>query len=199
MKLSLAWGRLGVTATNLHYRREFPSLSNSSQLSNAGQSTMWSTSASRSVGGHVQRSQGTPIPSSQQSQQDDFFSATSRLPSSNQGSFRFGSQASMSQSSQTQASNVDDFPPLSRNGNGEIGQDRATSLMSTLGFGGQGGLSVGSNQSSRAGNGLLNALNSRSSDGREVRSPTSGKICTVSPQPHFDVLTLRCRIASPGC
>jgi CCR4-NOT transcription complex subunit 2 len=145
------------------YDREFPSLSNNSQISSSGQASMWSMAGSRNTGVPVQRNQGTPQATAQQNDQNDFFSASSRI-ASNQGSFRFGSQASANQSSQVQAGAPDDFPPLNRNGNGDIGQDRGASLMSTIGFGAQG---------SRAGNGLLNALsaNSRSS---EVRSPTSG-------------------------
>jgi len=121
------------------------------------------------MGGPIQRSQ--PTPHAQQSQQEDFFSS-SRM-SSNQGTFRFGNQSNISQSSQPQPSSIDDFPPLNnslRNGDGEAVQERGSTLMSTLGFGAQGNATGGPLQGTRAGNGLLNALsaNSRTSD---VRSP----------------------------
>jgi len=105
--------------------------------------------------------------SSQQSQQDDFFTAA-RL-SSTQGSFRFGSQANVTPSSQAQSSAAEEFPPLNRNVNGEIGgSDRGASLMSGLAFGSQAAAST--IHSSRAGNGLLNALSARAS---ETRSPST--------------------------
>lgn len=102
-----------------------------------------------------------------QAQQDDLFSPSSRLPSS-QNSFRFGSQASIGQAQQPQPSGGDEFPPLNRNGNGEIGQDRVASLMSGLSMGSQG--QVASTQARGSGNGLLNAVtaNTRAS---EARSP----------------------------
>ncbi|KAI0403915.1 hypothetical protein F4802DRAFT_569049 [Xylaria palmicola] len=148
---------------------EFPSLSNNSQLSTGNPSSLWAGN-SRPMGGNVQRNQ--PTPHSQQNQQDDFFSSSSRL-NTNQAAFRFGNQSAMSQSSQPQASSIDDFPPLNnslRNGDGEMSQERGSTLMSTLGFGAQGNAAGGSLQGTRAGNGLLNALsaNSRTSD---VRSP----------------------------
>ncbi|KAI1505303.1 CobW/HypB/UreG, nucleotide-binding domain-containing protein [Biscogniauxia marginata] len=160
---------------------EFPSLSTNSQLPSAN-SSLWSTGSSRNMSGAMQRNQPTPI-SSQQGQQDDFFSPPSRL-SSNQGPFRFGSQNNMPQSSQPQPNSIDEFPPLNtnlRNGSGEIGQERGSSLMSTLNFGGQGNATPGL-QGSRSGNGLLNALsaNTRSTD---VRSPdTSAAPAMPRPQ-----------------
>lgn len=121
----------------------------------------------------IQRNQGTPL--SQQGQEDIF--SSSRL-GSNQGSFRFGgSQGSVGQpSQQPQPSSIDDFPPLNnnnnsgfRNGNGDIGQERGSNLMSTLGFGATTSPAPGM-QGSRAGNGLLNALSENSRSG-QVRSP----------------------------
>ncbi|KAH7149953.1 hypothetical protein B0J13DRAFT_279327 [Dactylonectria estremocensis] len=147
---------------------EFPSLSNNSQLSNASQASMWSGTGSRNLGGSIQRNQPTPL-SSQQGGQDDLFSPNSSRMPPVQGSFRFGSQASMSgQSSQPQSTSIDDFPPLSRTANGEIGSERGANLMTSLGFGPQAG-APGPVQNNR-GNGLLNALsaNSRAS---EIRSP----------------------------
>ncbi|KAI1818027.1 hypothetical protein GGS20DRAFT_530695 [Poronia punctata] len=147
---------------------EFPSLSNNPQLSGGNPSSLWAGS-SRPMGGPIQRNQ--PTPHAQQSQQDDFFS--SARMNANQGAFRFGGQAGMSQSTQPQPSSIDDFPPLNnslRNGDGEVVQDRGSSLMSTLGFGAQGNATGAQLPGTRAGNGLLNALsaNSRATD---VRSP----------------------------
>ncbi|GAP82456.1 putative NOT2 NOT3 NOT5 family protein [Rosellinia necatrix] len=144
---------------------EFPSLSNNSQLPSGNASSLWA-GGSRPMSGAIQRNQ--PTPHSQQSQQDDFFSSSSRI-STTQGAFRFGTQASMPQSSQPQPSSIDEFPPLNnslRNGEADIGQERGSTLMSTLGFGAQGSTAGGSLQGTRAGNGLLNALsaNSRSTD-----------------------------------
>ncbi|KAI1430560.1 hypothetical protein GGR50DRAFT_684458 [Xylaria sp. CBS 124048] len=148
---------------------EFPSLSNNSPLSSGNPSSMWA-GGSRPMGGNIQRNQPTPL--SQQSQQDDFFSA-SRM-NTNQAAFRFGNQAAMSQP-QPQPNSIDDFPPLNnglRSAEGEIGQERGSTLMSTLGFGAPGNTASthGALQGTRAGNGLLNALsaNSRTTD---VRSP----------------------------
>jgi len=138
---------------------------------------MWS-SGSRNVGGPLQRNQGTPLPP-QASQQDDIFSAVSRMPSSAQGSFRFGGQGGPSQVSQSQANPADEFPPLSRNTNGDIGQERGVNMMSTLAFGAQGARSASAMQTNRVGNGLLNAL-SANSRAPEVRSPTTGSHITSS-------------------
>lgn len=115
---------------------------------------MWSTGA-RNLGA-VHRGPSTPL--SQQGQQDDFFSSRQQ---SAQGAFRFGNQGNSGQTSQTPSSVTDDFPPLNRNANGEIGG------MPGLGFG-----STPSIHPNRTNNSLLNALtgNTRSTDGR---SPTA--------------------------
>ncbi|KAI1386345.1 uncharacterized protein F4822DRAFT_409708 [Hypoxylon trugodes] len=161
---------------------EFPSLSNNSQLPSANASSLWSTAGSRGMGGTIQRNQ-QPTPLSQHTQQDDFF-APSRM-NSGQGQYRFGSQSNVTQSSQPQPNSIDDFPPLNnnnlRNGNGEIGQERSSNLMSTLGFSTQGGAAPGSMQGPRSGNGLLNALsaNTRTSD---VRSPEGSTTTGASRQ-----------------
>lgn len=97
------------------------------------------------------------------------FSPVGRL-SSSQNSFRFGSQASIGQPPQPQPSGGDEYPPLNRNGNGEIGQERSANLMAGLGFGAQ----APGGQANRSGNGLLNAVtaNTRTS---EVRSPVGAR------------------------
>lgn len=143
-------------------------MSNNSQLPNANQPSMWSTAGSRNLSGPVQRNQPTPV-SSQQPGQDDLFSASSsRMPSA-QGSFRFGTQGNIQPPSQVPPTTVDEFPPLNRSANGEIGSERGASLMSSLGFGPPGGSSAAPLQPNR-GNGLLNAL-SANSRANEVRSP----------------------------
>lgn len=114
------------------------------------------------------------------------FGSAARLQSS-QGAFRFGGQASMGQASfgqsnigqpapSSQPGAVDDFPPLNRTANGEMGQDRTASLMSSLGYGSQALTTSPNPQGGRSmDNGLLNALSansgSRVSSGSEVRSP----------------------------
>ncbi|KAK0629880.1 hypothetical protein B0T17DRAFT_506397 [Bombardia bombarda] len=142
---------------------EFPSLSNNSQLAGAGQSTMWSSSGSRTIGGASQRGAGTPL-SSQQPQQDDIF-PTSRLQSA-QGTFRFGNQGTATPPSQAQPNVTDDFPPLNRSATAE---ERGAHFMSTLGFGSTTTMNPNPN---RAGNGLLNAL-SANTRAAEARSPTT--------------------------
>ncbi|KAI9171162.1 Cobalamin (vitamin B12) biosynthesis CobW-like protein [Paramyrothecium foliicola] len=150
---------------------EFPSLSNNAQLSSANPASMWSTAGSRPLGAPVQRNQQTPV-SSQQGAQDDLFGGGQPRIASAQGAFRFGNQANMTQTSQVQPSSIDDFPPLNRTANGEIGSERGASLMSTLGFGAQPSASTGANPTNR-GNGLLNAL-SATSRANEGRSPPGG-------------------------
>ncbi|KAJ2905483.1 hypothetical protein MKZ38_005359 [Zalerion maritima] len=124
---------------------DFPSLSNTQQLPTPVQQTsLWGT------GTRVQRPQDEQMP----------FPASSRLPSSAQSSFRFGSQS-------------DDFPPLSRNANGDIGQERASNLMSFLG-----NQSASSGPSMRTGNGLLNALSASSSRVQE-ETPAPSKLGAI--------------------
>lgn len=127
---------------------------------------MWGGQAARNLSGPP-RNPSTSIP--QQAQQDDLFSPVSRI--SSQNSFRFGSQASIGPSQQPpQPSGGEEFPPLNRNGNGEIGQERRESLMAGLGFGPQGTVASPSAQASRSGNSLLNAVTA-SARTSEVRSP----------------------------
>lgn len=146
--------------------REFPSLSNSAQLNTSSQTSMWSTQASRNIGGGAHRGPGTPL-ASQQSQQEDIFA--SRL-SSAQGSFRFGNQGAASQPNQGPP---DDFPPLNRNANGDLGgQDRPANSMSTFGFGSPAAGS-GSSMLNRSGNGLLNAISANAPRPAETMSPTA--------------------------
>lgn len=150
---------------------DFPSLNNNPQMSGApaNQPSMWGGQAARNLGG-PQRNPSASIPPP--SQQDDPFSPVSRL-STSQNSFRFGSQASMSQQQPPQPTGGEEFPPLARNGNGEIGQERNASLVSAMGgmsFASQGGVGSSSTQAGRSGNGLLNAVTAQARTA-ETRSP----------------------------
>lgn len=146
-------------------------------MSGAAQPSMWGGQAARNMSGPA-RNPSVSIP--QQGQQDDLFSPVSRM-SFSQNSFRFGSQGSIGQSQQPQqqqqhqANSGEEFPPLNRNNNGEIGQERNANLMAGLGgFGAQSNVASPSAQANRSGNGLLNAVtaNARTS---EVHSPV-GKL-----------------------
>ncbi|PTB80355.1 cobW-domain-containing protein [Trichoderma longibrachiatum ATCC 18648] len=144
---------------------EFPSLSNNSQIPSTTQGSMWSTAgSSRTISGPVQRNQPAPGPSQQGGQDDLFGPPSSRMQQSNQGPFRFGPQPT-----QVQPNSVDDFPPLNRTANGEIGSERGTNLMSSLGFNPQNPASSGPMQNN-GGNGLLNALTA-TNRANEARSP----------------------------
>ncbi|CAG8949256.1 hypothetical protein HYFRA_00004881 [Hymenoscyphus fraxineus] len=148
---------------------EFPSLSNNQ--TQPSQST-WAATGNRNLGPSAnlrmqpsalssqqqQQQQMNTQQQTQQQQQDDLFNSSSQLPS-NQGGFRFGNQNAVGQTSQPNT--ADEFPPLNRNANGEIGQDRGSNLIPNVGFGAPAnGLGFGSAnppQPSRN-NGLLNAL-----------------------------------------
>jgi len=143
-------------------------LGNNAQMGSASQASLWSSAGSRGLGAPLPRAQNAAL-SSQSPQSDDIFSnAPSRLGASSQSSFRFGNQGNVGQASQASAGSSDDFPPLSRAGNGEISQDRGAAMLSNLGFGSQGGTPGPSLPANRANNGLLNALsaNSRSAETR---------------------------------
>lgn len=126
----------------------------------------------------MQRQQSTPL----SQQREDMFSASSGRVPSGQNVFRFGNQSNLggAQPSQAQSSSADDFPPLNRGG-GDMSQERAASLMSALGFGGQSNPSA-AGQNSRTENGLLNAL-SANRGGPDTRS-TNGMLddATFLPQ-----------------
>jgi hypothetical protein len=138
---------------------------------------MWGAQGPRSLGAAaVHRGAPTPV-SAQQAQQDDLFS--SRLTGAQAG-MRFGNQGSVAQA-HGQVPVPDDFPPLNRATNGDVGgQERG--VMSNIGFGAQ-NVAPGSGVQNRANNGLLNALSatSRAGDTRpqaaiarpqDARSPT---------------------------
>lgn len=160
---------------------EFPSLSTNPQHHNANTApSLWAMSSTRSLASAgSQRSQQQSILTPQQQnqaqqqtqqQQDDLFSTSSQL-SNSQAAFRFGGQNAVGQLSQAQNNATDEFPPLNRNVNGDIGQDRTPGLLKTSGFGSQTtasqfGSSLASSQGAHS-NGLLNALSS------SVRAPSN--------------------------
>ncbi|KAI3397768.1 hypothetical protein diail_10421 [Diaporthe ilicicola] len=170
----LSWSeRVSGVRSSASAQGEFPQLSNNAPFAGTANQGLWAGQAARNLGGPGAgpRTPASAMPQAQ-AQQDDLFSPASRLPSS-QNSFRFGSQASISQAQQQpqpSGSGGDEFPPLNRNGNGEIGQDRVASIMSGLNLGSQGPGAPSSTQARGSGNGLLNAVtaNSRAS---EARSP----------------------------
>ncbi|KAK4197220.1 putative general negative regulator of transcription subunit [Triangularia verruculosa] len=144
---------------------EFPSLSNAAP-NQSTQASMWAQQPSRNIGGGAHRGPQTPL--SAHPGQDDLF-APSRLATA-QSSFRFGNQGAVNQA--PQGGQADEFPPLNRPTNGEIGQERGSGLMSNIGFGQASAPSGGALLTNRAGNGLLNALSATSRTG-DVISPTS--------------------------
>ncbi|KAL2061738.1 hypothetical protein VTL71DRAFT_7116 [Oculimacula yallundae] len=171
---------------------EFPSLSNNQPQPSQ---SAWAAAGARTLGPstNMRLQQQAGLSSQQQlnnqqqtqQQQEDLFSSSSQLPSS-QGGFRFGSQNAVGQS--VQSNPVDDFPPLNRNANGEIGQDRSSSIIPNVGFGAQSnGMGFGQanpSQTSRS-NGLLNALSgsNRVTPGNRVASPGSISGLSVSRSP----------------
>lgn len=105
--------------------------------------------------------------------QEEIFTTSSQF-SNNQSGFRFGNQNAVGQTAQPNS--VDEFPPLSRNSNGDITQDRSPNLIQNLGFGSQSnGVDFGSsNTPQNRHNGLLNALSGSSRiPGNRVASPTA--------------------------
>lgn len=138
---------------------EFPSLSGAQrpQYQNPGQA-VWANANQRAT-------QHTPVqrpqqqqpsdlqistqqqqqqPPSQQSQEqaqlttEDIFSSGSQF-SNGLDDYRNGGQGGVGQlsgSSQPQTGSIDEFPPLGRNDNGDIGHDRRGSLMQNAAFGG---------------------------------------------------------------
>ncbi|KAH8789506.1 hypothetical protein F5882DRAFT_325077 [Hyaloscypha sp. PMI_1271] len=172
---------------------EFPSLSNNQPQ--PSQST-WAASGARGLGPSASmrlQQQQPPLSSQQQinaqqqaqQQHDDLFSSSSQLPSS-QGGFRFGAQNAVGQTSQPNP--VDEFPPLNRNANGEIGQDRGSNLIQNVGFGAQSnGLGFGSSNPPQPprNNGLLNVLSgsSRVPSANRGASPANMPAVTNSRSP----------------
>ena len=133
---------------------EFPSLSGAPQphYHNAGQA-VWANANQRAVQHTpVQRPQQqlqVSVQSSNQQQQhthqgqdtaqrgtEDLFTASSQF-TSGLDDYRNGGHGGLGQlsgTSQPQTGNIDEFPPLARNGTDETGQDRRGSLMQNAAF-----------------------------------------------------------------
>lgn len=178
--------------------REFPSLSNTpSQQTQASNSagSLWAGPNARigqaavprpqqqPLGNHApallaQQQQQSQAQQQTQQQQDDLFMSSSQL-SNGQGAFRFGGQSAVGQATQTaqsQNGGADEFPPLSRNTNGDLGHDRSGAQNSA--FGNAQGTSAfasetGSAQALRGGHLNSLAAGQRVASGGRVASPTS--------------------------
>lgn len=107
--------------------------------------SMWTTAGVRNSGqgaapGFGSQSSMASHPQTQASQQqsqlqrDDLFASSSQLPDTQSG-HRFNGQHSAI--GQTQSNGADDFPPLARNLNGNIGQDRGSTMLQSFGNGHQ--------------------------------------------------------------
>jgi CCR4-NOT transcription complex subunit 2 len=165
-----------MNPTDMFSHSEFPSLSNNQ--TQPSQST-WAAQSARNAGPSSSLRTQASVPLSaqqqaQQQQQDDLFSSSSQLPST-QGGFRFGNQSAVGQSA-SHIQGVDEFPPLSRNANGDIGQDRGSSIVHNVGFGApSNGMGFGAANPPQS-NGLLNAINgNRAGASNRGPSPATGK------------------------
>lgn len=162
---------------DLSLNSEFPSLSNNQPQ--PSQST-WATQGARSAGppSNMRAQPSAQLSAQQQTQQqqqDDLFTSSSQLPSAQGSGFRFANQNAVGQSaSHTQG--VEEFPPLSRNANGEVSQDRGSNLLQGVGFGAQSnGMGFGSGNPPQP-NGLLNVINgSRAGANNRGPSPAAGQ------------------------
>ena len=133
-----------------------------------------------------QQSQQLPQPTTQQPN-DDLFPSSSQF-TNGLDDYRHGGQSGVGQLSglnQPQPGNIDEFPPLGRNGNGEIGQDRRGGLIQNAAFGGyQNGTGFGANLSQPPSvlnrGGLFNLMNGQPENSRT--SAISDRI--LSPSVH---------------
>ena len=135
---------------------EFPSLSGTSQTQPQNPSQAIWANANQRATQHVPvqrpqtQSQSIAVATSQAQQQshqnqeqvqqsvEDAFSNTSQF-GSGLDDYRHGGQSGVGQLSgagQPQPSNIEEFPPLGRNGHGEIGQDRRGTMMQSAASGG---------------------------------------------------------------
>ncbi|KAI9821223.1 MAG: hypothetical protein M1827_003957 [Pycnora praestabilis] len=171
---------------------EFPSLSSGpqSQNHNSSAQAVWApqrttqhtpvqrpqqqSAISQPSSQPLQQQQQPPQPQSQPQQQHDDLFPTSSQFTNGLDDYRFGGQGGVGQlsgSSQPQTGNIDEFPPLGRNGNGEIGQDRRGGLMQNAAFGshanGNGyGSNLGQPQGLPGRSNLLTAVNEQQDGAR---------------------------------
>jgi CCR4-NOT transcription complex subunit 2 len=99
--------------------------------------------------------------------------------------YRFGGQNTVGQlsgSTRPQTGNIEEFPPLGRNGGGEIGQDRRSNMVPNASFGAHSngrtfGPGLNQQQSVQGRNVLLNALSGQ----QEGSRPRVGNVGVISP------------------
>ena len=170
---------------------EFPSLSGTSQPQYANPSqAIWANANQRAIQHtpvqrpqqqqHLVNQQATTQSSqSQQNQQpqdsqpqnnDELFSPMSRFAGGLED-YRHGGQGGVGQlsgSGQPQTGNIEEFPPLGRNGNDDAGHDQRGSLMQNAAFGGFSSASAFNLSSNPVQNrhGLPNASSSQSENSR---------------------------------
>ncbi|KAI9890299.1 MAG: hypothetical protein M1814_004335 [Vezdaea aestivalis] len=125
---------------------EFPSLSAapSQPQNNTNAQTTWGNQNQNQRNTPVQRpqpgggvTQGGPN-QQHRLQSDDPFPSSSQF-TNGLDDYRYGAQnaGQIGSSNQPQTTNIDEFPPLGRSSNGEIGQDRQGGMMHGTGFGQQ--------------------------------------------------------------
>ena len=144
-----------VLIDSLNPSSEFPSLSGApqTQFHNPSQA-VWANANQRAVqhtpvqrpqqqhpinpqNGNQQQQHNSAGQEAPQQGADDLFTSSSQFQSG-LDDYRHGGQAGVGQlsgSGQPQTGNIEDFPPLGRNGNEENGQDRRGSLMQNAAFG----------------------------------------------------------------
>jgi CCR4-NOT transcription complex subunit 2 len=137
--------------------------------------------------------QSQPTQDSLLQNSDDLFSTASHFPSSIDD-YRHGGQGGVGQlsgSSQPQTGNIEEFPPLGRNGNEESEQDRRGSLMQNAAFGGFSNADAFTlpQTSAQTRQGLPNAPNNQGDNNRpsvlvdRILSPSTlgfgGKSCNI--------------------
>ena len=136
---------------NICDSREFPSLSGAPQpqYQNTGQAVWTNANQRATQQTPVQRPQqpnepGAPQPQSHHLQDqvpqtlDDAFFPTSQL-NGTMDDYRHGGQGGVGQlssSAQPQPGSIEEFPPLGRNGPGDIGLDRRVNMMQNAASGG---------------------------------------------------------------
>lgn len=176
-------GNVNQMPTDVNDYSEFPSLSGAPQPQHQNPAQAVWANANQRAAQHtpVQRPQQSsgnqqhpPLqPPSQpqqpqqqpQQQHDDLFAGFPPV-ANGLDEFRLGGQSGVGQissMSQPQTTNIDEFPPLGRNANGEIGQDRRGGLLHNAAFGGYSngsgfGANIGQHSLQNRG-GLFNIMN----------------------------------------